>query len=123
MGYFAWPDEVDTIVLPEGEVDIKKALTAEDMDKIEDHMVKVRLKPQALDKSEVTSKDFEEIEIKSSKQLLLQLCIKAWRGPGFVNGTGEAMPVTPENIAMLKASVRNLVLSEINARNKELKKV
>jgi hypothetical protein len=118
MDYFAWPDEVDTIVLPEGEVDIKRSLSAEDMDKIEDHMIKVRLKPSALDKGEV---NFEEIEIKSSKQLLLQLCIKAWRGPGFVKN-GEAVPVTPENIAVLSASVRNLLLSEINARNKELKK-
>lgn len=127
--FFAWPDEVDTIVFdPEegqterNEVDVKRCLSGSDIDTIDDARINLRLKPEALDKEKVLPSDFEDIEVRSTNSLLLELCIKAWRGPAFADREGKPMPVSKQSIGLLRGYVRDRLLKEIRSRNKELKK-
>ena len=123
MGHFAWPDEVDTIKFPDGEVDIKKKLTALDHEKLEAQMFKLRVKPTKLGMEDFGPKDFEDIQLATGNLLLLELAITAWRGEGFQDREGKLMPVNLKSIELLDVATKTTLVLEIGARNKILKKV
>lgn len=106
--------ELDHIDLGGGEwAKIKRQMSFGDFTRLEDEMARIRLK-RLPENGELTQDDFEAIEIKGGKLLLLELNVVEWNVQG---ADGKVAPLTRQSFEQLDMGQANLLLSEIDRRN------
>ena len=108
------PTELDTIDLGNGEwAKVKHRMSFGDMTRLEDAMARIRLKgiPQG---RELTNDDFEAIEIKGAKLLILELNVREWNLTG---ADGAVAPINRDTIAMLEPRQAETLLEAVDERN------
>jgi hypothetical protein len=108
------PAELDTIDLGEGEwAKIKRRMSFGDMTRLEDEMARIRLKhiPEGRD---VSADDFEAVEIKGAKLLILELNVREWNLAG---ADGQVAAINRETLALLDPRQAELLLAAIDERN------
>ena len=109
------PTELDTIDLGGGEwAKVKRRMGFGDMTRLEDEMARIRLKGIPTEKRELTNDDFEVIEIKGAKLLILELNVREWNLTG---ADGTVAPINRDTLAMLEQRQAEMLLEAVDERN------
>ncbi len=106
--------ELDTIDIGSGEwARIKRQMSFGDFTRLEDEMARIRLKriPQ---NGELTESDFEAVEIRSGKLLLLELNVIEWNVQG---PNGQTAPLNIDSFRAMQPDQAEMLLAAIDERN------
>ena len=106
MSKYFITDEVVKVDFPDGQwVEVKRELSQRDQDCIMDRMAKVK-----------AGENKNEMEFSLGRMALLERVITNW---SFVDDAGVRVPITPDNISNLKLKYRTLILTRVDALNKQ----